>query len=361
MLSRVDEWRGDPYDGERTSTMAGPMCSWPLKQDMRQILLKTPGEFIEKQAPRPTPALGEALVRIRKVGICGSDLHAFAGRHPAYTYPRILGHELAGEVVEVPPNHTGIEVGDHCAIEPYLSCGACRACQTGRTNCCEHLRLFGVHIDGGMQGFLSVPVSLLHKSKTLSLDQLALIETLGIGAHAVSRSGVAAGEEVLVIGAGPIGLAVIQFAQNAGAQVRVLEMKEWRRKFAHDHLDVETLAEPDKRLADVVFDATGSARSMSGSLEYVAPGGRVVFVGLTKGLVTINDTLMHKREMTLFASRNSCSQFPRIIQMIAEGKIDTSLWITDRLRLTDVPTCFKGLSEKTEFVKAIVDVNDSDS
>ncbi len=328
---------------------------------MRQILLTMPGEFIEKQAPRPTPALGEALVCIRKVGICGSDLHAFAGRHPAYTYPRILGHELAGEVVEVRPNNSGIEVGDQCAIEPYLSCGTCRACQRGRTNCCEHLRLFGVHIDGGMQGFLSVPVSLLHKSKTLSLDELALIETLGIGAHAVERGGVVVGEEVLVIGAGPIGLAVIQFAQNAGARVRVLEMKKWRRNFADQHLGIKTLAEPDKCLADVVFDATGSARSMSGSFEYVAPGGRVVFVGLTKDPISIDDTLLHKREMTLFASRNSCGQFPRIIRMIAERKIDTSLWITDRLRLADVPAHFKDLSEKAEFVKAIVDVNDSDS
>ncbi len=343
--------------------MAGPICSSLLrvKQSMRQILLKTPGEFIEKQAPRPIPALGEALVRIRKVGICGSDLHAFAGRHPAYTYPRILGHELAGEVVEVPPNHNGIEVGDRCAIEPYLSCGTCSACQKGRTNCCEHLRLFGVHMDGGMQGFLSVPVSLLHKSTTLSLDELALIEALGIGAHAVERGGVAAGEKVLVIGAGPIGLAVIQFAQNAGARVRVLEMKEWRRNFAHERLGIETLVEPDKRVADVVFDATGSARSMSGSLEYVAPGGRVVFVGLTKEPVNIDDSLLHKREMTLFASRNSCGEFPRIIGMIAERKIDTSLWITDRLRLADVPACFRNLSEKAEFVKAIVDVNDSDS
>jgi 2-desacetyl-2-hydroxyethyl bacteriochlorophyllide A dehydrogenase len=328
---------------------------------MRQILLEAPGEFIEKQAPRPTPALGEALVRIRKVGICGSDLHAFAGRHPAYTYPRILGHELAGEVVEVPRDAGGIEVGDPCAIEPYLSCGSCRACQTGRTNCCDHLRLFGVHVDGGMQGFLSVPVSLLHKSKMLSLDELALIETLGIGAHAVDRGGVVAGEEVLVIGAGPIGLAVIQFAQNAGARVRVLEMNEWRRKFAKDRLGVETLAEPDKCLADVVFDATGSARSMSGSLKYVAPGGRVVFVGLTKEPINLDDTLLHKREMTLFASRNSCRQFPRIIGMIAERRIDTSLWITDRLRLADVPEFFKSLSEKAEFVKAMVDLNDSDS
>src|SRR5713226_2933220 len=176
---------------------------------MRQILLKTPGEFIEKQAPRPTPALGEALVRIRKVGICGSDLHAFAGRHPAYTYPRVLGHELAGEVVEVGPNGVGIKKGDRCAIDPYVSCGVCTACKRGRTNCCERLRVLGIHVDGGMQGLLPVRLDLLHKSATLSLDQLAMIEALGIGAHAVSRSELKSGEQVLVIGAGPIGLGVI--------------------------------------------------------------------------------------------------------------------------------------------------------
>src|SRR6266550_3855466 len=191
---------------------------------MRQIILRRPGEFVERHVPRPNASPEEALVRIRKVGICGSDLHAFGGQHPAYTYPRILGHELAGEIVNVPANSDGIEIGDYWAIEPYLSCGTCRTCKLGRTNCCERLQLLGVHVDGGMQGFLSVPLSLLHKSKTLSLDQLALIETLGIGAHAVSRSGLKKGESALVIGSGPIGLGVVQFARLAGSTVRVVEL-----------------------------------------------------------------------------------------------------------------------------------------
>src|SRR6266481_5204365 len=212
---------------------------------MRQILLREPGDFVDRQVPRPVASTGDALVRIRRVGVCGSDFHAFAGRHPAYTYPRVLGHELAGEVVEVEVNDFGICVGDRCAIEPYISCGKCKPCKAGRTNCCEQLRVIGIHVDGGMQGLLSVPLSLLHKSATLSFDELALIETLGIGAHAVSRSRISRGQSALVIGAGPIGLAVAEFAKAAGAEVRVVEKNRWRKNFA-ESLGMEALAESDE-------------------------------------------------------------------------------------------------------------------
>ncbi|MFZ0759277.1 MAG: alcohol dehydrogenase catalytic domain-containing protein, partial [Candidatus Sulfotelmatobacter sp.] len=238
---------------------------------MKRILLNAPGEFVDLEVPRPVPGSGQALVRVHRVGVCGSDFHALAGRHPIYTYPRVLGHELAGEIVEVPENTRGLRPGDRCAIEPYISCGQCRTCRVGRTNCCEQIRLMGVHVDGGMQDFLVVPVELLHKSERLSTDQLALVETLGIGAHAVRRSQMRAGEDVLVVGAGPIGLAVSQFAMAIGAKVTVIETNNWRRQFA-DKLGLEALPAPDGRLADVVLDATGSATVMSDSLNYVAPG-----------------------------------------------------------------------------------------
>ncbi len=176
---------------------------------MLQIVLEQPGRFISVQADPPARPAAEALVRVHRVGVCGTDLHAFAGRQPFFSYPRILGHELGVEVIEVPPNDRGIKPGDHCAVEPYLSCGHCHACRIGKPNCCEHLQVLGVHTDGGMRAFLAVPVDRLYKSERLSLDQLALVETLGIGAHAVARSGLQAGEEVLVVGAGPIGLAVV--------------------------------------------------------------------------------------------------------------------------------------------------------
>ncbi len=326
---------------------------------MRRILLNAPGELIDVEVPRPVPASGQALVRVHRVGVCGSDFHALAGRHPIYTYPRVLGHELAGEIVEVPENARGLCPGDRCAIEPYMSCGQCRTCRVGRTNCCEQLRLIGVHVDGGMQGFLGVPIELLHKSKRLSLDQLALVETLGIGAHAVKRSQLRAGEDVLVVGAGPIGLAVSQFAIAIGANVAVIEINDWRRQFAQK-LGVAALPTPDGRQADVVLDATGSATVMANSLNYVAPGGRLVFVGLTRDPVQIDDALIHRREITIYASRNSCGQFPAIIRMLEENKINTDPWITDRISLEEVPARLKDLSTKSGMMKAVVEVRDSD-
>ena len=327
---------------------------------MRQIVLRNPGEFVNREVSVPTLSPGEALVRIRKVGVCGSDFHAFTGSHPIYTYPRVLGHELAGEIVEVSANDFGIRTGDRCAIEPYISCGQCKACKAGRTNCCEKLRVIGIHVDGGMQEFLPVPLSLLYKSEKLSLEELALVETLGIGAHAVSRSRIGQGQSALVVGAGPIGLAVAEFARAAGADVCIVEKSQWRRDFAIG-LGMRAVDEPGGLLSDVVFDATGSAPSMSQSLSYVAAGGSLVFVGLTKEPVTLNDSILHTREVTIHASRNSRGQFQRIIRMLEESQIKTVPWITDRMALAQVPTEFKDLSSRPTLIKAIVDVEEARS
>lgn len=327
---------------------------------MRQVILVEPGQFVERQVAPPAPAPGEALVRIHRVGVCGSDFHAFAGTHPAYTFPRVIGHELACEIIDIPVNDKGIRPGDRCAIEPYLNCGRCRACSLNRPNCCEALRVFGVHVEGGMQGFLSVPVRLLHRSEILSFDQLALIETLGVGAHAVRRSALVAGESALVIGAGPIGLSVTQFALAAGATVRVVEKNECRRTFA-SQFGAEIMAEPDGQLSDVVFDATGDPTSMGSCTWLVAAGGRIVFVGLCQDPVLLDDALFHKREVTLYASRNSCHQFPRIVRMIEQAEIDTTPWIGARMTLTDVSHNFADLRKRTEVIKAIIEIDDSDT
>ena len=326
---------------------------------MRVIVLNQPGEFTECQAPCPTAGPDEALVRIHRIGVCGTDLHAFAGRQPFFNYPRILGHELGVEVVSVPANTQGLRPGDRCAVEPYLTCGTCNACRLGRYNCCVQLQCLGVHTDGGMRPLFRVPARLLHKSDRLSLDQLALVETLGIGAHAVRRANVSPEDDVLVVGAGPIGLSVIQFAQAAGARVRVLELVDSRREFVAG-LGFETLAHHDGRLASVVFDATGSPPAMEASFDLVAHGGRLVFVGLALGRISFDDPQFHRREVTLLASRNSCHEFPRIVRMIETGEIDTTPWITDRLTLADVPRAFAGLRSRPNLVKAMIEVNDSD-
>ncbi|PYV16636.1 MAG: alcohol dehydrogenase [Acidobacteria bacterium] len=321
---------------------------------MRQVVLKQPGRFEIEQAPEPVPRAGEALVRARRVGLCGTDYHAYEGRQPYFTYPRILGHELAVEVVEAPANGRGIRPGDRCAAEPYLSCGACHACRLGKSNCCERIEVLGVHTDGGMRELFTVPLDHLHRSDRLSFDQLVLVEPLGIGAHAVRRSELQAGEEVLVVGAGPIGLAILEFALAAGGRVRMVEINPLRRAFA-ERRGVEVLTQPDERLAEVVFDATGSVRAMEKSFECVAHGGRLVFVSVVQSAVRFDDPLFNRREMTVLSSRNSVGEFPRVIGMIEGGRMDTARWITHRLAVDDVPRRFPELPKEINCIKAVVE------
>lgn len=311
---------------------------------MKTILLDQPEHLSLIETTQPEGlAADEALVRVHRVGICGTDLHAYRGKQPFFSYPRILGHELGVEIVALGADGGELQAGDHCAVEPYLNCGECIACRRGKPNCCVNLKVLGVHTDGGMREYLTVPIRKLHRSATLSLDQLALVETLGIGAHAVDRAQLEAGEFVLVIGAGPIGLAVIQFAQLAGVNVIVLDVNAGRLDFCRRQLKVEfTIQAGDDTLDQLqalthndlptaVFDATGNPHSMMGAFEYVAPGGKLIFVGLFQGDVTFNDPHFHRREMTLRSSRNATSaDFGRIIHLLEAGRVDTAPWITHR-------------------------------
>lgn len=323
---------------------------------MQQLILEAPGRFIEREVEPPVNAADEALVRINRIGICGSDFHAFAGRHPAYIYPRVLGHELSGIVVKVSENNFGIKVGDRCAIDPYLNCGSCSTCLMGRTNCCERLEVIGIHRDGGMQEFLPVPLRLLHSSKTLSLDELALVETIGIGAHAVERSEPGHGQTALIIGAGPIGLGTALFAKAAGCVVTVAEKNDYRREFAA-HCGFNAVSAANNSMADLVFDATGNSQVMGMSLHSVNPGGKLIFVGLTSDPVELNDGLFHKREVTLLASRNSAHQFPRIIRMLETGEVSVKSWVSDRLLLSELSTEFADLSKRPTLIKTIVEMD----
>jgi 2-desacetyl-2-hydroxyethyl bacteriochlorophyllide A dehydrogenase len=312
---------------------------------MLSIVLDEPGHFRLAQAPEPpAPGPGEVLVRVGKVGICGTDLHAFRGRQPFFSYPRILGHELGVEVVALGPETEGmgLSVGDRCAVEPYLNCGKCIACRRGRTNCCERLQVLGVHRDGGMVEWLVVPAHKLHRS-LLPLEHLALVEMLCIGAHAVSRAQLLRDEQVLVVGAGPIGLATTQFAKLSGADVAVMEISPSRREFCRNHLGISRLVDPqddavtalrgafDGELPTVVFDATGNAQSMASAFQYVANSGKLVYVGLVQGDITFNDPEFHRREMTLFASRNATgADFHHVIDALETGRVNIAPWITHR-------------------------------
>jgi 2-desacetyl-2-hydroxyethyl bacteriochlorophyllide A dehydrogenase len=316
---------------------------------MQTIILEQPGQFKLTDTSAPTtPAPGEVLVRVQCVGICGTDIHAFHGRQPFFSYPRILGHELGVEVIATAADVTNIEIGTRCAVEPYLNCGTCIACRRGHPNCCIRLQVLGVHTDGGMREYITVPAAKLHRSTQLSFEQLALVETLGIGAHAVERAQLSAGEYVLVIGAGPIGLAVMQFAHLAGAQVIALDISTQRLAFAHSQgtvaqiviandaafAHIQELTHGD--LPTAVFDATGNAHSMIEAFQYVAHSGRLIFVGLVQSDITFNDPTFHRREMTLLATRNATpATMQNIIAQIEAGAIDTTAWITHRTTSAD--------------------------
>lgn len=336
---------------------------------MRTIFLEEPGRFVLADTLEPdAPGPGEALVRVHRVGICGTDLHAYRGRQPFFTYPRILGHELGVEIVALGSPSDTLQVGDRCAVEPYLNCGACIACRQGKTNCCAKLRVLGVHIDGGMRNLIHVPMAKLHKSAILSLEQLALVETLGIGAHAVDRAQLTPGEFALVIGAGPIGLSVVQFAQAAGARVIVLDTNAHRLNFVGERMGVaHRVAAHESPLEAVgaitggdlptaVFDATGNSDSMQSAFQYVAPGGRLIFVGLFLGNVTFYDPDFHRKEMTLLATRNStAADFRRILALLEAGKVDTEPWITHRADAEEMTALFPSwLEPETRVLKAVV-------
>ena len=336
---------------------------------MLAITLDHPGKFSVADAPEPKPAPGEALVRVHRLGVCGTDLHAFAGKQPFFSYPRILGHELGVEVIDPGTEPHGLQAGDRCSVEPYINCGHCIACRHGKPNCCAELKVLGVHRDGGMRPLFTVPARKLHKSARLTYDQLALVETLGIGAHAVERANIKPDDTVLVIGAGPIGLSVIQFVLVTGAKLAVMDVSEARLAFCRQQLGVtHTLAPGSEAAAQlkaifegdlptVVIDATGNPKSMAGTFDLPAAGGRIVFVGLFQGDVTFNDPNFHRRELTLLASRNSVpSTFRDIIALIEAGRINTTPWITHRFALADTLQRFPEIAGNPAVIKAMIAV-----
>jgi hypothetical protein len=339
---------------------------------MKTIILEQPEQFrLTETEPPAVPGPNEALVRVHRVGICGTDLHAFEGKQPFFSYPRILGHELGVEVVALGPsdNSTTVAVGDKCAIQPYLSCGHCSACRRGKTNCCEKIQVLGVHIDGGMRELITVPVDKLYPSKILPLEILALVEPMCIGAHAVRRADIAPGENVLVIGAGPIGLAALQSAQLVDANVIMMEVSEQRLAFCRNRLGlahvIDGKADPLAQLREllggelptVVMDATGSAVSMMNAYKYVAHGGKLVYVGLVRGELTFPDPDIHSRELTIYRSRNATdSDFAWVIEQLETGKVDLTPWITHRATPEQMVEEFGSwLNPDTGVVKAVLE------
>ncbi len=342
---------------------------------MKALQLSAPKQWeqIEIDEPSP-PGPGEALVRIHRVGVCGTDLGGYLGKFPFFSYPRIPGHELGVEVVAVGEGVENVKVGDRCSVEPYINCQKCYSCERGLTNCCESHQTLGVMCDGGLTEKMILPARKLHPANNLSYEQSALVETLAIGCHAIDRAHVTDKDTVLVIGSGPIGLSAIEFARVAGARVIVADLSQTRLDFVTEKMgvtdtiqfdgseaDVEKLeAMTDGRRADVVVDATGNHHSMRRAMEMAAFGGRVVYVGITQqDLQFPHAPFLHRRELTILASRNALTRdFARIIDLIETGVIDTDPWITHHAKFEDVIESFPSWTDpETGVVKAVIHVS----
>ncbi|WP_267435581.1 zinc-binding alcohol dehydrogenase family protein [Sphingomonas sp. GM_Shp_1] len=337
---------------------------------MKALVCVRPNEIRVEDRPAPVRGEGEVLLRMRRAGICGTDYHIYGGKHPFLEYPRLIGHELAGEVIETPPG-SRFAVGQVVTINPYIACGTCRACRRGKPNCCARISVLGVHADGGMCEMLSVPESAVIDAEGLSLDQAAMVEFLAIGAHAVRRSMLTAGEEVIVIGAGPIGIAVALFARIAGAgRIVLVDTRAPRLAYAREHLgfaegvvaDVDMAARlaamTNGEMFDHVFDATGSIHAMRAGLNWLAHGGSFTLVGVCKDDLVFPDPEFHKRETTLIGSRNALSvDFDHVIASIRSGVIPTDAIRTHALTLDEAPHRLPELiAEADSVLKAIVTI-----
>ncbi|MCE7070171.1 zinc-binding alcohol dehydrogenase family protein [Dyadobacter sp. CY327] len=338
---------------------------------MEVLVCTTPGEFAYQQAEKPALTPGNTIIKIKRIGICGTDLHAFEGTQPFFNYPRILGHELAGEIVET-DGAPGFSVGEAVTFIPYFNCGKCIACRNNKPNCCTSIRVSGVHIDGGMSEYLSVPSYSLVHGNGLSFDELALVEMLSIGAHGIRRANVQPNETVLVVGAGPIGLGTMEFARIAGANVIALDINDGRLAFCREKLGVahtinalngnvlEKLAEiTNGDMPTVIVDATGNLRAINTAFSYLAHGGRYVLVGLQKGDISFTHPEFHKREATLMSSRNATrADFEHVISSMKNGFIDPTTYITHRVAFGQVKDEFEGwLDPANGVIKAMVSVD----
>lgn len=338
---------------------------------MKALVCTTPGEldYISRELPRLEP--GQAIIRIRRIGICGTDLHAFEGTQPYFTYPRILGHELSGELIAF-DDAPGFEIGEAVTFIPYFSCGDCIACRNGKENACVGMKVCGVHQDGGMVEYLSVPATSLIHGKNLGLDVLALIEPLSIGAHAVRRAAISKGEFVLVVGAGPIGLGAMEFARAAGGKVIALDTNNSRLKFCKEKMKVDHIinamdvdvteqlnAITSGNKPTVVMDATGNIKAISNAFHYMAHGARYVLIGLQKGDISFSHPEFHKREATLMSSRNATrADFEYVISLIERGEIDPSIFVTHRVGFDQVKDEFKEwLNPSSGVIKAMVEID----
>ena len=334
---------------------------------MKAVCIKEPGSIGIEEIQQPQRANDQILIKVKSAGICGSDIGAYRGTNPLVSYPRIIGHEIAGEIVEVPENETSFAVGDRVVLEPYVYCGKCYPCSIGHTNCCENLTVLGVHIEGGMAQYFSHPRHLVHKAPdNIPWNILPMAEPLVISMHAVTQPETKAGEHVVITGCGPIGLLAAQYALTIGAIPIVVDPVDERLALAKT-LGVPHTVNPvtsdavkeisdltNGRMAEVVIEASGDARAIRGAIDYVSFAGRVSLVGWPKNEIPLPTALFTKKELTIVGSRNSVGAFPESLRLIAENKVDVAALVTKTVSLEEIPETVADISEHPErYLKVI--------
>ncbi len=336
---------------------------------MKILTCNAPNQFLYLEKDKPNIKPNHTLLKIKKVGLCGTDYHAFDGSQPFFSYPRILGHEIAATIEETNAD-SGFQHGELVTISPYFYCGKCIACRSGKNNCCTQMQVAGVHIDGAMAEYFLTPDHSIIKGDGLTADELVLVEPLAIGAHGVSRASIVKDEFVLVIGAGPIGLATMDFAKIAGANVIAMDINQQRLDFCREKLGLihtinslkddvnEKLKEITKGdMPTVVIDCTGNLKAINSAVQYMAHSARFVLIGLQKEHLLISHPEFHKREGTLLSSRNALSKdFNYVIECIKTGKIEPEHYITHRVAFKEVKEHFESLRKpENQVVKAIIE------
>jgi len=339
---------------------------------MKALVCNTPGEFSYINKEIPSVEDGMVLLKMRRLGICGTDYHAFEGTQPFFEYPRILGHEIAAEVIEVGAG-LNFKTGDLVTISPYFYCGTCIACRSGRTNCCVKIKVFGVHIDGAMQEYITVPASAIVSGEGLTVDELALVEPLAIGAHGVGLAQLNKGDHVVILGAGPIGLGTIAFAKISGAEVIVIDVNDNRLSFCSERfgithtinpLKTDALAQLSKitngEMAKVVIDCTGNLKAINNAFTFLAHTGKFIMIGLQKGNIEVVHPEFHKREAVLMSSRNALpNDFAYVIDCIRKGSIKPTDFITHNVPFSEVKEKFNHLLNANEsLIKALINFDE---
>jgi 2-desacetyl-2-hydroxyethyl bacteriochlorophyllide A dehydrogenase len=324
---------------------------------MKAIEITAPGKIriIEKAMPQPQE--GEALLQVLFGGICGADVASYTGNQPFTTYPRIPGHELSARIVSIPENDRGLRPGDIVTCNPYFNCGACYACRRGLVNACHDNRTMGVQRDGGFQEYITMPVERIIDGKGLSAKALALIEPFSISCHALSRAAVKAGDNLLIMGAGPIGLFALLRAKALGARVLIADMLESRLALAEDFGADETVNVKDRDLHaacaaftgdcgfDVCVEACGAPETFLSCISEAAHGANVILIGNGKRETTFVHSVLLKKELNVFGSRNAFTRdFETLIDLVKAGKADVLKMVSGVYPMADAAAAFEALA-----------------